>query len=229
MSAGTAWAADLGGKRGTTLSGAILTGGFAVGPVASGLLAQFLPAAAGLTVPFAVTVAASLAVAASAARGGEIVPVIEPQPEPGHDVEGRPGLVIGRTGEARRGFGVALAASVPMALWVFASVTVHGGRCMRGDTRVASRRDGPFGPLRLARSAETRWVRDGFVSDERRPLLRNEQKRHFANSLLTLVLKNTLLVASAIDFGSAAAEASRREGRPATGRHSGDPVSPVSK
>ncbi|GAA4383423.1 MFS transporter [Tsukamurella soli] len=113
VSAGTAWAADLGGKRGTTLSGAILTIGFAAGPVVSGLLAQFLPAGPGLTVPFAVTVVLSLAVVAAAARAGAAG-------------GGAPVTVVARPGpdDARRGFRVALAASVPMALWVFASVTV---------------------------------------------------------------------------------------------------------
>ena len=38
--AGTAWAADLAGTRGTVLAGVFLTAGFGIGPLVSGLLAQ---------------------------------------------------------------------------------------------------------------------------------------------------------------------------------------------
>ncbi|WP_278257593.1 MFS transporter [Nocardioides convexus] len=41
MSAGTAWAADLGGRTGTTIAGTVLTAGFASGPLATGLVAEF--------------------------------------------------------------------------------------------------------------------------------------------------------------------------------------------
>ena len=41
IGAGTAWAADLRGKSGTVMAGVVLTSGFALGPLFSGLLAQF--------------------------------------------------------------------------------------------------------------------------------------------------------------------------------------------
>ena len=44
FSAGTAWAADLGGALGATRAGVFLTLGFATGPVISGVLAAFAPA-----------------------------------------------------------------------------------------------------------------------------------------------------------------------------------------
>ena len=61
--AGTAWTADLRGARGTVLVGVVLTCGFAAGPLASGVLAQWV--AAPLTTPF--LVAAGLGVVAIAA------------------------------------------------------------------------------------------------------------------------------------------------------------------
>lgn len=111
ISAGTAWAADLAGRLGATLAGITLTAGFAVGPLVSGLLGQFLDGARAVTVPFATSVALSLLSIA---------------------------LVIGRTGAppVRRRIDLAAASaadgdlrtalgrSIPMALWVFAPVTI---------------------------------------------------------------------------------------------------------
>ena len=53
IGAGTAWAADLRGKSGTVMAGVVLTSGFALGPLFSGLLAQF--AAFPLATPFVVS------------------------------------------------------------------------------------------------------------------------------------------------------------------------------
>lgn len=47
FSAGTAWAADLGGAAGTTQAGVLMTVGFAGGPVVSGVLAAVAPGPAG--------------------------------------------------------------------------------------------------------------------------------------------------------------------------------------
>ncbi len=57
--AGTAWAADLGGTAGTVLAGVFLTSGFGVGPLVSGLLAQWAPYP--LETPFVVSLLLSLA------------------------------------------------------------------------------------------------------------------------------------------------------------------------
>src|ERR1700712_5429412 len=57
--AGTAWAADLGGTRGTVFAVVFLTSGFGVGPLVSGLLAQWAPYP--LETPFVVSLALSLA------------------------------------------------------------------------------------------------------------------------------------------------------------------------
>ncbi|TYL45551.1 MFS transporter [Nocardioides sp. BGMRC 2183] len=112
MSAGTAWAGDLRGRRGTTVAGAALTAGFACGPLVSGLIAQFVPGGPALVVPFALSVAGSLSAVTVAVR----------MREPAHH-----GTVEGAVDPADAGdrrVGRALARSLPMALWVFASVTV---------------------------------------------------------------------------------------------------------
>ena len=116
MSAGTAWAADLGGRRGTTIAGTVLTAGFACGPLASGLLAQAAPSSIDLAAPFLLTVALSTASVLAAARltsatgraTTEAGSAPSPDPEPSEV----------------RSVGRALARAVPMALWVFSAVTV---------------------------------------------------------------------------------------------------------
>ncbi|MGV9710664.1 MFS transporter [Gordonia sp. NPDC003424] len=110
IGAGTAWAADLRGRSGATLAGALLTTGFAMGPVITGALAELAPHP--LTVPFAVTGVVSLVVAAAAA-------VVTPRGRPHHG----PHIADTTEGE-QRSVGRALSWSVPMALWVFSSVTV---------------------------------------------------------------------------------------------------------
>lgn len=119
MSAGTAWAGDLGGRRGTTVAGAVLTAGFAVGPLVSGLIGQFAPGQASIVVPYAVTVTLSLGMVLVALRTTSRVPA-------GAEATGGtapdPGLPVATAGE--RSVGRALVRSVPMALWVFSTVTV---------------------------------------------------------------------------------------------------------
>lgn len=111
ISAGTAWAADLAGRRGTTLAGATLTAGFACGPLVSGLLAQLLPHRAVIAVPFVVTVALSAtAVAVGWRTSAEVAEPDSPAP-----------AIVAEAGRSVTG---ALARSVPMAVWVFAAVTV---------------------------------------------------------------------------------------------------------
>lgn len=115
FSAGTAWAADLGGASGVTRAGVFLTLGFATGPVVSGVLAEFVPAP--LVVPFVLSAVLSLAAVAAAA----LVPGRPPHPPP-HAVS-----TAGRTPGApdrRRSAGTALAWALPVAPWVFAGATV---------------------------------------------------------------------------------------------------------
>ncbi|GAA4818392.1 MFS transporter [Nocardioides caeni] len=118
MGAGTAWAGDLRGRRGTTVAGAVLTAGFGGGPLVSGLVAQFSPDEVALGLPFALTVALSLSVVVAAARPGAVrTPVGRRQVDPAATP------APAERSDHRR-VGAALARSVPMALWVFSSVTV---------------------------------------------------------------------------------------------------------
>lgn len=116
FSAGTAWAADLGGAVGVTRAGVFLTLGFAAGPVVSGVLAEFAPAP--LVVPFVLSAVLSLAaVAASATVPGRL-----PHPPP-HAV---PPATHPSNGPARapRSVGAAMSWALPVAPWVFAGATV---------------------------------------------------------------------------------------------------------
>ncbi|MDP3968345.1 MAG: MFS transporter [Nocardioides sp.] len=106
--AGTAWAADIGGRSGTVLAGVFLTSGFAVGPFVSGGLAVVAPAP--LTVPFAASAVLSLVAVGWAYA-------VAPSPAPGPLA--RPVGLTGGTGP-----GPALAWSLPVGVLVFASVTV---------------------------------------------------------------------------------------------------------
>lgn len=155
MSAGTAWAADLGGRTGTTIAGTVLTAGFASGPLATGLVAEVASGSAQLVAPFALTIVLSLA--------GVVLGVVAAPPTSG---EAGTAGVVQPEGD-RLGVGRALARAVPMALWVFASVTVpivvlagrvstHGGPWLAGVasalalgtgvvTQVVARRTG-WGP-----------------------------------------------------------------------------------
>lgn len=120
MSAGTAWAGDLGGRRGTTVAGAVLTAGFAVGPLVSGLVAQFTPGAASIVVPYVVTITLSLGMVLIALRTTGRVPAMA-----GATVDGALADALAPPAPVdHRSVVRALARSVPMALWVFSAVTV---------------------------------------------------------------------------------------------------------
>ncbi|ALG85321.1 MFS transporter [Gordonia phthalatica] len=110
VSAGTAWCADLGGKRGTVFAGAVLTSGFAAGPLASGLIAQFTDSVAVLA-PFTVTVVMSLLAVAA----GLTVPNVRRTVT--HDDH----LVDSGT---VRSLARALWTGIPMSLWVFSAITL---------------------------------------------------------------------------------------------------------
>ncbi len=114
ISGGTAWAADLGGARGTTVAGATLTAGFACGPLVSGIVAEVVPSGAAVTAPFAVAIALSAAsVLLALARTTSAAPPAHPSSS-----TAAPAATVERT------VGRALVRSVPMALWVFSAVTV---------------------------------------------------------------------------------------------------------
>lgn len=111
VSAGTAWCADLGGKRGTVLAGGVLTCGFAIGPLISGLIAQFTDSVAVLA-PFTLTVIASLVSVAAGLSIPNVRQIVV------HD-----DALDGPT-PTNRSLARALWTSVPMSLWVFSSVTL---------------------------------------------------------------------------------------------------------
>ena len=113
VSAGTAWCADLGGRRGTVFAGSILTCGFAIGPLASGLIAQFTDSATVLA-PFTVTVVGSL-LAVAAGLG---VPNTQRS-----DVHDDPAVADAAPAVARS-LGRALWTGLPMSLWVFSAITL---------------------------------------------------------------------------------------------------------
>lgn len=116
ISGGTAWAADLGGARGTTIAGATLTAGFACGPLVSGIVAEVVPAGAAVTAPFAIAIVLSIgAVLLAVARTTSAAP---PAHTPSSTAASTTGAGVERT------VGRALVRSVPMALWVFSAVTV---------------------------------------------------------------------------------------------------------
>lgn len=115
ISAGTAWAGRLKGASGVVLAGIFLTSGFALGPIASGLLAYFLSDAAAVVVPFVVAIALScVAVVASLMIGdAKIVrPVPTSHPSAPTPIPRQPSM------------GRALATSIPMALWVFSTAII---------------------------------------------------------------------------------------------------------
>lgn len=147
MSAGTAWAAQIHRITGAAFAGIVLTLGFAIGPIASGVLAFLLPAGARLTVPFIVSVALSAVsiawagwVTSARVSGGgaharaEVSPA-DPSDRTTTSANGTGTIVDGSdegredsgvtsaTGDRPRGIGIALLASLTMALWVFACAT----------------------------------------------------------------------------------------------------------
>ncbi|MDE8646265.1 MFS transporter [Rhodococcus qingshengii] len=129
IGAGTAWAADLRGKSGTVMAGVVLTSGFALGPLFSGLLAQF--AAFPLATPFVVSAVLSVgSVTAAAVWSRTPVPVeaatITPVPD-----------------GAERSVANALLWALPLAPWVFASATVS---FVTMTARLGDRYSGPLLP-----------------------------------------------------------------------------------
>lgn len=132
IGAGTAWAADLRGKSGTVMAGVVLTSGFALGPLFSGLLAQF--AAFPLATPFVVSAVLSVgSVAAAASWSRTLAPTKAATFTPVPDRAERSGT----------GVKVALLWALPLAPWVFASATVS---FVTMTARLGDRYSGPLLP-----------------------------------------------------------------------------------
>ncbi|MCD2108278.1 MFS transporter [Rhodococcus erythropolis] len=129
IGAGTAWAADLRGKSGTVMAGVVLTSGFALGPLFTGLLAQF--AAFPLATPFVVSAVLSVgSVAAAAAWSRTPAPTKAATFTPVPD-------------GAERSVASALFWALPLAPWVFASATVS---FVTMTARLGDRYSGPLLP-----------------------------------------------------------------------------------
>lgn len=126
--AGTAWAGDLRGTTGTVLAGVFLTTGFGVGPLVSGLLAQWAPGP--LTLPFAVSLLLSLAAVGLAWRAS--APAGRRPRADGGGPAPAAAYQSGRT---------ALAWSLPVAIVVFGSATVA---LVTVTPRLPAGTDGPF-------------------------------------------------------------------------------------
>lgn len=126
--AGTAWAGDLRGTTGTVLAGVFLTTGFGVGPLVSGLLAQWAPGP--LTLPFAASLLLSLGAVGLAWR------VSAPAGRrPRADGAGP------APPAAYQSARTALAWSLPVAIVVFGSATVA---LVTVTPRLPTGTDGPF-------------------------------------------------------------------------------------
>lgn len=110
ISPGTAWAARLRGASGATVAGIMLTSGFALGPVISGVVATIF---APVWVPFMLTIAASLAAIAFSVVTGDLprARMVADQEKSQSRLE--PGASASK----------ALATAVPVAMWVFAAIT----------------------------------------------------------------------------------------------------------
>ncbi|MBH5142275.1 MFS transporter [Rhodococcus erythropolis] len=132
IGAGTAWAADLRGRSGTVMAGVVLTSGFALGPLFSGLLAQF--AAFPLATPFVVSAVLSVGSVAAAAVWSRT-----PAPTKAATFTQIPD----RAERSGTGVKVALLWALPLAPWVFASATVS---FVTMTARLGDRYSGPLLP-----------------------------------------------------------------------------------
>jgi hypothetical protein len=131
MSAGTAWSADIGGGSGGVSAGVALSAGFGIGPLVSGLLAQFAGQWAAL--PFVVTVALSFGAALAGVVLTRNPPGTVPTPAPPPTVDSG----------SERGVLPTLLAALPLAMWVFACGTVA---MVTMSERMHYRYDGPWLP-----------------------------------------------------------------------------------
>ncbi len=111
MTSCTAWASDLKGPAGAATAGAVLTAGFAIAPLAGGILGR--AGQPGVRVSFgvaaAIVVVATFSAIAAAQRADVTTPATAHHSEPSKP--------------ARRGTARALSWAIPLAPWVFASAT----------------------------------------------------------------------------------------------------------
>lgn len=122
VSAGTAWAGRLRGASGITLAGIILTLGFAIGPIASGIFAHFLPDSLITTAPFAISSILSLLAVIISAVLGDIRETVHKEKAVGTSGPAAASTAAPGPGAARS-LRKALAISIPMAVWVFSTAT----------------------------------------------------------------------------------------------------------
>lgn len=122
VSAGTAWAGRLRGASGITLAGIILTLGFAIGPIASGIFAHFLPDSLVTTAPFAISSILSLVAVIISAVLGDIRETVHKEKAVGTSGPAATSTAAPGPGAARS-LRKALAISIPMAVWVFSTAT----------------------------------------------------------------------------------------------------------
>ncbi len=151
IGAGTAWAADLRGKSGTVMAGVVLTSGFALGPLFSGLLAQF--AAFPLATPFVVSAFLSVGSVTAAAvwsrtpvsvEAATITPVPDgAERSVANAPDGAERSVANAPDGAERSVANALLWALPLAPWVFASATVS---FVTMTARLGDRYSGPLLP-----------------------------------------------------------------------------------
>lgn len=121
MSAGTAWASDQDPAKGAARAGVALTSGFAAGPLFSGLLSQFIVGSPGLVLSFVV------AVLLTAACGPFCLVTRSAVPVGVAGSAGPPSAAGDRHNDspAQDGnLGRALAAALPMGLWVFTCIVI---------------------------------------------------------------------------------------------------------
>jgi MFS family permease len=112
ISSCTAWASDLKGPAGAAVAGAILTAGFAVGPFAGGAIAS--AGVSGVWVSFGIAAAIVMVATAIAFVAAQRAAVASPAPA----AEANQSVPMGQ------GIGRALSWALPLAPWVFASVTL---------------------------------------------------------------------------------------------------------
>ena len=116
-SAGTAWAADQDAAKGAARAGVVLTSGFAIGPVASALLAVSAPGRPGIVLAYAVPVVLTGVSALLVLRAHATALTTSTATRRDDDARSAP-FVDGRR------IGPALASALPMGLWVFSCVVV---------------------------------------------------------------------------------------------------------
>lgn len=112
ISSCTAWASDLRGPSGAANAGAILSAGFAIGPFVSGLLAS--AGQSGIRVSFAIAAAIVVLATVAGVLAAQRATVTAPAPAPGPE----------SSMPLRQGSTRALSWAIPLAPWVFASVTL---------------------------------------------------------------------------------------------------------